>query len=55
MIKRLYEVTCDYCHYGINHYTYKPDKEDLEDVGAVVVGNLCFCDENCKESYFNKV
>ena len=48
MIQRWYEVTCDYCGCGINHYAVrKPTKEMLEADGAVCTATKQFCSDEC--------
>lgn len=51
MITKWYEVTCDYCGRGINHYSKKPSNELLESDGAVTTGTKQFCCEACKADY----
>ena len=48
MIQKWYEVTCDYCGAGINHYIgSRPTREMLEADGAVCTATKHFCSETC--------
>ena len=48
MIKKFYEVTCDYCGVGINHYAVrKPSNSMLEKDGAVCTATKQFCSDQC--------
>lgn len=48
MIQRWYEVTCDYCGCGINHYAVgKPTREMLEEDGIVCTATKQFCSDEC--------
>lgn len=54
MIKKWYEVSCDVCGYGLNHYAnLKPTPTDLRRDGIKVRINngkiFVFCDECFKE------
>lgn len=52
MIRKLYEVTCDYCGRTINHYIgKKPSKELLERDGAVITATKQFCCDACYADY----
>lgn len=43
MIMKWYEVTCDYCGRGINHYiARKPTKKQLEADGAICTATKIF-------------
>lgn len=55
MISKWYEVTCDSCGCGLNHYALnKPTKQMLKDDGFVVKGDKVFCDINCLRKYNTK-
>lgn len=55
MITKWYEVTCDCCGKGLNHYIdKKPTKEDLRNDGFVVYSNLIFCNTLCYRNYKQK-
>lgn len=48
MIQKWYEVTCDYCGSGINHYIgSRPTRKMLEADGAVCTATKHFCSEMC--------
>lgn len=48
MIQKWYEVTCDYCGHGINHYIgKKPSNAMIEDDGAICTATNHFCSEEC--------
>ena len=59
MIKKYYEVSCDLCGHGLNHYAgLKPTPSDLREDGIKVkIKNgkvLTFCDE-CYEKQKSKL
>lgn len=55
MIEKWYEVSCDNCGYVINHYAgNKPSKQELQEDGAFIKGNLVFCNKDCYKEYLNK-
>lgn len=48
MIEKWYEVTCDYCGAGINHYIgNKPTTEEMKGDKIVCVANRQFCSNEC--------
>lgn len=48
MIEKWYEVTCDYCGTGINHYIgNKPTKEEMKDDRIVCTSTKQFCSNEC--------
>ena len=47
MIKRWYEITCDYCGAAINHFPYKPTNDELEADGCVCTKTKHFCNDVC--------
>ena len=48
MIQRWYELTCDYCGCGINHYiAHKPNRDRLEADRVVCTATKQFCSEKC--------
>lgn len=54
MIEKWYEVSCDICGYGLNHYVrYKPTPTELRRDGIKVKINngkiLTYCDECYKK------
>lgn len=52
MITKWYEVTCDYCGRGINHYVAKkPSRELMESDGAITTPTKQFCCEACMADY----
>jgi len=51
MIKRWYEVSCDYCGAAITHLPYRPDKEELDGLGCVFIGGKLFCCKDCAAEY----
>lgn len=54
MITKVYEVTCDYCGVGLNHYIgKKPTKKELENDGFVTTQSCVFCNERCKNNFKN--
>ena len=57
MIQRWYEVSCDLCGYGLNHYLFRPTPTDLRnDEIKVIIRNgktLTYC-QNCYENLKNK-
>lgn len=49
MITKVYEVTCDYCGTGLNHYMgKKPTMEELRNDGFVTTATKVFCNERCQ-------
>lgn len=54
MIQKWYEVTCDYCGRGINHYiSRKPTKESIKEDGAVCTATHQFCDDECYANWLH--
>lgn len=52
MIQKWYEVTCDYCGAGINHYIgRRPTREMLEAYGAVCTATKHFCRQECFDDW----
>ena len=52
MITKWYEVTCDYCGGGINHYIgKKPSRELMESDGAITTSTKQFCCDACYADY----
>ena len=51
MIKRWYEVSCDYCRAAITHVPYRPDETELAELGCLFIGRKVFCTEECKANY----
>lgn len=48
MIRKYYEVTCDYCGRGLNHYSNrKPTKAMLEADDIVCFATKHFCNHMC--------
>lgn len=55
MITKVYEVTCDYCGWAINHYMgNKPTADELKRDGFVVMGGMVFCSEQCRNDWRNQ-
>ena len=55
MIRRWYEVTCDCCGKGLNHYIdIKPTTKMLKEDDIVVHNNHTFCDKECYTKFINK-
>lgn len=57
MIRRWYEVSCDLCGYGLNHYSFSPTPTVLRQDGIkVIIRNgkrLTYCEE-CYKKLNNK-
>lgn len=54
MITKWYEVTCDWCGHGINHYIdKKPSDKMLRKDGCVVKGGNVFCTQQCCDYFYN--
>ena len=55
MIKKIKEVTCDYCSQGIDYFdescTDKEVKRIIKNGCAIVDGSLIFCCSECKQAY----
>lgn len=52
MIQKWYEVTCDYCGAGINHYIgCRPTRKMLEGDGVVCTATKQFCGEICRDEW----
>ena len=48
MIQKLYEVTCDYCGTGINHYMgSRPTLKELKADEVICTATKQFCSETC--------
>lgn len=53
---KLYEVTCDYCGTGLNHYIgKKPSMMDLREDGFVTTHTKVFCNRRCLEAWEHDV
>lgn len=57
MIRKWYEVSCDLCGAGLNHYAFSPTPTDLRKDGIkVIIRNgkkLTFCDKCAQEIKFS--
>ncbi len=52
MIKKFYEVSCDFCGRAIKHYNgRKPTREQLENDGAVCTTTKQFCSNSCYQNH----
>lgn len=51
-VEKIYEFTCDYCGYAINHLPFIPKtKEAYNSWNIKYVGGKHFCDDYCYEQY----
>lgn len=50
MIRKYYEVICDYCHRGIDYWPHRPTEEELTEAGIIVRGRKVYCNSYCEEN-----
>ena len=54
-VEKIYEFTCDYCGYAINHLTFIPKtKKEYKEVGIIYVNKRHFCNDICYKEYYLK-
>lgn len=52
MLKRIYEIYCDYCGRFLGYAETKPTNDQYRKIiGVMVIKNKIFCDENCASEY----
>lgn len=59
MIRKWYEITCDYCGGAMDHLPFKPSDECLKKDGVIIKRGKHFCCDECYTSWeeerkFNK-
>ncbi len=52
-IDKIYEVICDGCGSGIDYLrgTKESVKRQTRDEGTIVIGDKCFCNDECKQQF----